>query len=216
MEKIFFAINHPKFEELIEGGCREFAKVCCTTFYQEGILSQLESSNATVLILQEALAGQYEIEDLIKKLRIEHGTVRIILIAGKKEKDDPLISLAVSLGIYDIACADAVSYLDIVDMVRNPRTLSDCSSLCSFADSPVFSASASSGTSEKQKEKKSRFGLFSKREKEKNEAVSSEPHENIDIEKLRESIRIEAERNAERNAEKIIEWTYVNTLDTKS
>jgi Mrp family chromosome partitioning ATPase len=213
MSKILYAINQKETEDEISAQIKDFAVPIAAVQYKEAVLSALANYDADILLILESLPGTLDFLTLLKNVRIQNPNVRIICILNEREdKQDPMLSSLVALGIYDIINQNRISITDIVSYIQYPRT---------FRDASVYYNGVPAGLIEKPEEPEEPeekpstpggfFGNLFGKSKPKKKASSgivinnppSSSSANVDIETLRTAIQEEADRKAQVKVEQI-------------
>lgn len=213
MSKILYAINQKETEDEISAQIKDFAVPIAAVQYKEAVLSALANYDADILLILESLPGTLDFLTLLKNVRIQNPNVRIICILNEREdKQDPMLSSLVALGIYDIINQNRISITDIVSYIQYPRT---------FRDASVYYNGVPAGLIEKPEEPEepeekpstpggflgNLFGKSKLKKKASSGIVINNPPSsssaNVDIETLRTAIQEEADRKAQVKVEQI-------------
>lgn len=212
MVRILFAINHKDAEDAIikslnaineeagnglgqnAQGKDTYALVAAVT-YREALLTAIPTHNPDILVLLETIGGGIDIVELLTKIRFSWPDVRVILITKERKNDDPLLTTAASLGIYDIINRNTVNVRAIVEHIITPGTPQDVS--CYFPDLAVHDQKqGGEEQAEQRKPAKGGFlgGLFGQKQNsgtQQSFAGLPEKSSTLDLDLLRETIRAE-------------------------
>ena len=85
MKKIITALANPELNMNLRK-IKEFEIMADDIQYQDGILEILEEKNVDILILSELLKGEYNLKELIKKIKQKNPNIKIIILL---EKENP-------------------------------------------------------------------------------------------------------------------------------
>lgn len=213
MSKILYAINQKSAEDEITENIKNFAVCVGAVQYKEAVLSGLSTSGADILLIRESLPGITEFLKLMKDIRFQMPQVRIICILNEREdRQDPMLSSLVSLGIYDIINQDRVSITDIVSHIDSPRTFRDVASYYGGVPAEIMEPPEVVAEPEEEEKKGGLLsGLFGKgkdsRKKHETELVvktgGGGTMSGTDIETMRLAIQEEADRKARAKVEQI-------------
>lgn len=201
--KLLFAINHKDTEDKIAAQVRSKCLCVGAVTYREAVLPAILENHADIVLIRDTLGGSLKIEDLIRQIRLECPTVRIIFLSCYRQKGDPLLSALISYGIYDIIISDSVQIQTIVSYIVSPRTFRD---VAAYFKPIGIEEEAPQAESAKEKRGGLFDGLFGKKSKtiEVVEAPAIQT-EQVNMEALRASLQEEANRRAQQGIQAVID-----------
>ena len=119
MKKIITAIGNKNLNEGLQKE-KDFEIVTEDILYQEGILELLEkNNNIDYLILSQILPGNYEIKELIDKIKLKNNYIKIILILDNKNEE--LENYFYAKGIFYIFYNNEIELKDIINLIKNNK-----------------------------------------------------------------------------------------------
>lgn len=119
MKKIITAIGNPILNRYLKRNPL-FEIISEDIQYQEGILEFLEKQNQVdFLILSELLPGEFEIKELISKIKQANFNLQIILFLEKKNQE--LENYLYAKGIYNIFYHNEVELEELVEVIKNEQ-----------------------------------------------------------------------------------------------
>lgn len=143
MQKILFALGNRDIELELASKLKNQYKISGAVLRKGQILNAVREIKPDILILRETLEGNENIRDIVMKIRMDYAYVRIIFLAGHRKVGDPLLSLMVTYGVYDILSGGAVTVGDILGLVYSKNDYKDINHLqpnilFDDKDAPVF------------------------------------------------------------------------------
>ncbi|MEW5932687.1 MAG: hypothetical protein AB1816_03795 [Bacillota bacterium] len=90
--------------------------------YREAVASLADRFRPEVAVLSCDLPGGTPVEDLVWALRL--GGARVVLLCGKRTRNDPALRAAFSMGVYDFVF-DPASPQDVVARVKSPASMAE-------------------------------------------------------------------------------------------
>lgn len=124
-KKILLAIQSRQLEEMIEIGLKGEYKFVGIASYREALEDKVKETNPDIILIREALPGNKTIIATIKEVRLAFPHIRVIFMTGRRQAGDRILTELVTYGVYDLLMGDKVTRTDILELIRNPKTLSD-------------------------------------------------------------------------------------------
>ncbi len=124
--RALLAINYPQLVEQLERYSSLEVTPASDVCYLDAVKEAVLTDKPDILILSAFLHG-FDLQKCCDAvLAARENSVRVILLAGSLEKDDPLLFEMVKLGVYDILF-NPCSLDRILNLIKNPATFSDVS-----------------------------------------------------------------------------------------
>ena len=117
MKKIITALDNPTLNINIKKE-KELEILCNDIQYQEGVLDILEKyKKIDYIIISELLQGNYNIKELIEKIKEKNNIVKIIIILENKKEE--LENFLYSKGVYKIFYNNEIEIKNIINIIKN-------------------------------------------------------------------------------------------------
>ena len=128
-KKILYATGDTDLNDAIRNYLRDFDasqyKSAGDAGYREVVLNKISELNPDIVILSDLLSGQAPLMQMIFDIKKYFPNLRIIYLTGHDDNSTGKLTQLVIYNVYDFIAADEWNLDEIVNLIKNPKTLSD-------------------------------------------------------------------------------------------